>query len=424
MTTATDTLSVLIVDDEQPVRRTFQEWLTEANLDCAIYAAADAEAALRQANAHPIDLAILDWNLGAGHDGLRLLEDLYVFQPDIAAILVTGYAHQATPLDAMRMGVRDYLDKNQELDRDVFVKAVKKQLDRIRPVKRERELHQSLLRFRQTLNQALPLVRSAAAWNEPAALPEAVRTIVEFLIHQTSARDGVLLLRNIQADGAPQDGRVYDRAGRALDVVPIAFNRSIAAGAVSLGRPAAMANLRTDAIGVELQPFERDRRSILAVPVSAGPQTQVVVELFDKLDARGAIDASGFSSSDEHSAAQAIPLAAGLLGQAVAEKQTRDLLVEAVSAALDEAERLGRSLGPAESGTASEDPPQLVLDEVRRSLEQAGEDPLSTPAVIQLLEAVRALARRHGPAAIEHCTKLANDLRQLLDRQAGGTAGP
>ena len=33
----------------------------------------------------------------------------------IVAILVTGFAHQATPLDALRMGVRDYLDKNQDL---------------------------------------------------------------------------------------------------------------------------------------------------------------------------------------------------------------------------------------------------------------------------------------------------------------------
>ena len=32
--------------------------------------------------------------------------------------MITGFAHQATPLDAMRMGVRDYLDKNQDLDRD------------------------------------------------------------------------------------------------------------------------------------------------------------------------------------------------------------------------------------------------------------------------------------------------------------------
>src|SRR5205809_881067 len=73
------TETVLIVDDEEPVRRTFSEWLESAGLPCRILSAADAESALVQANQHIIDLAILDWNLGAGNHGLQLLEDLYPF---------------------------------------------------------------------------------------------------------------------------------------------------------------------------------------------------------------------------------------------------------------------------------------------------------------------------------------------------------
>src|SRR5579885_2535895 len=147
--------TVLIVDDEEPVRRTFREWLEGAGLDCRILAAADAEAALVLANQRPIDLAILDWNLGAGNDGLQLLEDLYLFNPDVVAIMVTGYAHQATPLDAMRMGVRDYLDKNQDLNRTTFLRAVRRQLERIRPARRERRLHQTLVAFRAAVEQVL-----------------------------------------------------------------------------------------------------------------------------------------------------------------------------------------------------------------------------------------------------------------------------
>src|SRR6202007_1743123 len=109
--------TILIVDDEESVRRTFREWLESANLGCRVFDAVGAESPLVQANQHTIDLAILDWNLGAGNDGLRLLEDLTLFHPDIIAIMITGYAHQATPLSAMRMGVRDYLDKNHDLDR-------------------------------------------------------------------------------------------------------------------------------------------------------------------------------------------------------------------------------------------------------------------------------------------------------------------
>src|ERR1700685_2101915 len=89
--------TILIVDDEEPVRRTFREWLAGAGLECEILTAHDAESALSLANEHTIDLAILDWALGAGDDGLQLLQDLSAFHPDVTAILITGYANQATP---------------------------------------------------------------------------------------------------------------------------------------------------------------------------------------------------------------------------------------------------------------------------------------------------------------------------------------
>src|SRR5580704_11579753 len=130
MKPGSDPETILVVDDEDPVRRTICEWLEGARLGCRVLAAADAEAALVHANSRRIDLAILDWNLGAGNDGLQLLEDLTVFNPDVVAIMITGFAHQATPLDAMRMGVRDYLDKNQDLDRGTFLRAVRRQLER------------------------------------------------------------------------------------------------------------------------------------------------------------------------------------------------------------------------------------------------------------------------------------------------------
>src|SRR5437016_2788905 len=87
------TETILIVDDEEPVRRTLREWLTAGDLNCTILIAADAESALKLANQHEVDLAILDWALGAGDDGLQLLEDLATFHPGVVAIMVTGYAN-------------------------------------------------------------------------------------------------------------------------------------------------------------------------------------------------------------------------------------------------------------------------------------------------------------------------------------------
>src|SRR5437764_2267667 len=226
--------TILIVDDEEPVRRTFGDWLSSSGLGCEVHTVGDAEAALLLANQHPVDLAILDWNLGSGSDGLQLLEDLAEFHPDVVAVLVTGYAHQATPLDALRMGVRDYLDKNQDLNRDTFLASVRKQLDRILPAKRQRDVNQRLAAFRAAVEKVLPLVQSAAALNDPVPLPRAVASLCRFLRQLTGAADGVLIVRHAPADDA-EVCQVYDAEVAPLDVDLVPFARSVAATGMGFG---------------------------------------------------------------------------------------------------------------------------------------------------------------------------------------------
>jgi two-component system nitrogen regulation response regulator NtrX len=237
------------------------------------------------ANRHAIDLAILDWNLGAGNDGLRLLEDLTLFHPDIAAIMITGFAHQATPLQAMRMGVRDYLDKNQDLDRSTFLKAVRRQLERIRPARRAKRLHRELMAFRATVEKVLPLVQAAAALHDPLPLPAAIGNLFRFLMRTTGARDGVFLVRDYDPERQPAEiCRAYDSKGQRLDVALVAFARSLAGSAISIQKPSLMDHLdrAASAGNLELQPFERGRRSLLAAPMNVAPGVQAVLELFDK----------------------------------------------------------------------------------------------------------------------------------------------
>jgi ActR/RegA family two-component response regulator len=400
--------TILIVDDEEPVRRTFQEWLAGSGLPCEVLVAADAEAALRLANRRLIDLAVLDWNLGAGNDGLRLLEDLSVFQPDIVAILVTGYAHQATPLHALRMGVRDYLDKNQDLNRQTFLAAVRKQLDRIRPAKQHRELHHQLAAFRSAVEKVLPLVQSSAALSDPVPLPTAVASLCRFLRHLTGAADTVLLIRHVAEDGT-ESCKVYDAAGAPLSVGLVPFARSLAATAVSMAEPSVMNSLGDSAAGtVELQPFERGRKSVLATPLTVGPGVHAVLELFDK--------PNGFTTEDRQLAAAAADIGAELLRQALADRQTQAALFDALAAAL-EATRAVTDLGPTDR--PEEPPPAAVLEALREHLTTTARAPGEADAALRLAEAVRSLAVRHGTPAVEHCIRIVESLRQTLDAIGG-----
>ncbi len=402
-----DDVLVLVVDDEESVRRTFLEWLRGANLGCEIRVAADAEESLRLANEAPIDLAILDWNLGAGDDGLQLLTDLSVFHPDIVAILVTGYANQATPLDAMRMGVRDYLDKNHDLDRDTFLKAVRKQLDLIRPAKRARLLHQSLVGFRETFGKILPLVQSASALTDPVPLPDAIHGLVRLVLQITQAEDGVLLVRHYDAQRTPAEiVKVYSASGDAIEAATVPFARSLAGSAVGQ-QDACVMNDMTQAAGfVDLQPFETNRRNVLALPMTVAPGVHAVLELFDKRS-------GDFSPEDQSLAKSAADLGAELLRQALGLRHQHQMLLDAVGAALMASESMSESLS---AGGAA---PAQVMDQLRQGLQGTESDPAAAEASLQLAEAIRLIARKHGPVALEHCLKLVDQVRGLLDEFAG-----
>jgi ActR/RegA family two-component response regulator len=412
---ATDT--ILIVDDEESVRQTFREWLDQGAHGCRILAAADAEAALTLANRETIDLAILDWNLGAGNDGLQLLEDLYLFNPDVVAIMITGFAHQATPLDAMRMGVRDYLDKNQDLDREAFLRSVNKQLERIRPAKRERKLHQSLARFREAVQMVLPLVRSAAALNDPVPLPIAIGSLFRFLIRTTGARDGVLLVRHYDAGRQPAEiCKAYAADGKEITVELVPFARSLAGSVASLQEPYAIAPLEhTAASGsVELQPFERGRSSLLAAPLAVAPGVQVVLELFDKQSPTG----KGFTDADRALAAAAAEFGAEMLRQALGEQQTHRVLFDAIEAALKASESVTQTLSSLGKSPLTE-PPPAVMETLREGLRSTPTSDLNADESVRLMEAVRVLAQHHGSAAVRHCTRLVQCVRELLDSTTG-----
>ena len=403
----TDAETILIVDDEDSVRRTFREWLTGQG--STILIAGDAESALKLANQHPIDLAVLDWNLGAGDDGLHLLQDLVVFHPDIVAILVTGYANQATPLDAMRMGVRDYLDKNHDLNRDTFLRAVKKQIDRIRPAKQARRLQRSLQEFRTSIEKTLPLVQSTSALTDPIQLPDAVRRLVRFTVQVTQAKDGVLLVRHYDpARKPPEWCRGYDVGGAEVAIGQTPFARSLAGAAISRDSASVMDLSGKARDGISLYPFEEGRSTVLVAPMAIGTGMHAVLELFDK--------PGGWSGDDQRLAQAAADLGTELIRHALGQSNQQQMLVGALAAALEASDRMASTLGPAKT---DEPAPAQVLDRLRQSLSAAAGDPALAQASVELAEAIRVLGHKHGIPALRHCHRLVDDLRELLDGITG-----
>jgi hypothetical protein len=296
---------------------------------------------------------------------------------------------------------------------------VGRQLDRIRPAKRERRLHQSLVAFRGAVEKVLPLVESAAALNDPVPLPQAIRSLIQFLIRLTNARDGVLLVRSHEPGREPAEiCRVYDATGQAVQGPLAPFARSVAATAVSMAEPCAMSDLDRAAQSgaVVLQPFERGRRSLLAAPLAVAPGVHVVLELFDKQGPQ-----ADFTEADQRLVGAAADFGAGVLRQALAERQTHQVLLDAVAAALGAGESVAQSLGGQPSTRPDEPPPPAVLDRLRSGLRSVSGRAVEADATLRLAEAIRVLALRHGHPAVEYCIRLVEDLRRLLDTATGQT---
>lgn len=399
--------TILIVDDEDSVRRTFHEWLAGANLGCELLAAADASAALTLANAHTIDLAILDWHLGAGNHGLQLLEDLAIFNPDVVAIMVTGFAHQATPLDAMRMGVRDYLDKNTDLKRETFVAAVRKQLDRLRPLKRQRQVQRALLAFRDAVEKVVPLVSTTATMNDPVPITESIRSLFGFLRRTTQARDGVMVVRSYDGAREPAEFcRVYDAEGTALTTAFVPWSQSLASAVVSMQDVCALNDLNQQAgtLGVQLQGFEKGRRHVLAAAVTVSPVLVVVLELFDK-EVKGGV--APFTDEDRRLVSAAVQFGAHVIRQALAERQMHGMLLETMGAAIKASDEFT-------AAPADQPPPEPVLDRLRQSLEASSLNVVDAPEAVKLAELLRELSVRHGAAATRFCIAMLESVDRLL----------
>ena len=99
---------VLVVDDEEVIASTLQEFLQGEGYDVAI--AHDAPSALALVERFEPDLALCDVQL-PGLDGLELLDRLLRMRPELLVLIITAYATVESAVASFRRGAHDYLMK-------------------------------------------------------------------------------------------------------------------------------------------------------------------------------------------------------------------------------------------------------------------------------------------------------------------------
>ncbi|HTZ02447.1 MAG TPA: response regulator [Xanthobacteraceae bacterium] len=106
-------LCILVVDDNQYMRKMIRNLLVNCGIK-DICEAADGVAALDSIRTMAPDVVILDWEMPmlSGPELVRIVRSPGVFpMPDIPIIILTGHCERWRVVEAVRLGVNEYLTK-------------------------------------------------------------------------------------------------------------------------------------------------------------------------------------------------------------------------------------------------------------------------------------------------------------------------
>jgi two-component system nitrogen regulation response regulator NtrX len=122
---------ILIVDDEADIRDLIADILRDEGHGTRD--ASDADGALREVNASPPALIILDiWLQGSRMDGIEVLKSVKRNNPDIPVVIISGHGNIEIAVAAIKQGAYDFIEKPFTADQLLVVTARALEANRLR----------------------------------------------------------------------------------------------------------------------------------------------------------------------------------------------------------------------------------------------------------------------------------------------------
>ena len=107
--------NILIVEDEDAIRRVLKKVLGEENPKYKLDEAPDGEKAISLIKTQHYDLVLCDIKMPK-KDGIEVLEFVSSYDSSIPIIMISGHGDLKTAVKAMRMGAYDYIEKPPDLN--------------------------------------------------------------------------------------------------------------------------------------------------------------------------------------------------------------------------------------------------------------------------------------------------------------------
>lgn len=109
-------LDILVVDDERDIRDLVSGVLSDEGYECRT--AGGSDEALSAIDEKRPSLVLLDvWLHGSAMDGLEVLDEIKVREPDLPVIIFSGHGNIDTAVSAVSRGAMDFIEKPFEAER-------------------------------------------------------------------------------------------------------------------------------------------------------------------------------------------------------------------------------------------------------------------------------------------------------------------
>ena len=118
---------ILIIEDEEAIRRVLNKILSEENSSYEIFQANDGASGFEMIKQEDFDLVLCDIKMPK-MDGIEVLQLIKKIKPDIPIVMISGHGDLETAVSTMRYGAYDYISKPPDLNR--LLNTVRNALDR------------------------------------------------------------------------------------------------------------------------------------------------------------------------------------------------------------------------------------------------------------------------------------------------------
>jgi len=107
---------ILIIEDEEPIRRVLFRILSEEDSSYEIHEAFDGKEGLKKIQNDSYDLILCDIKMPK-LDGIEVLQNANVSNKSLPFIMLTGHGNVSTAVEAMKLGAYDFISKPPDLNR-------------------------------------------------------------------------------------------------------------------------------------------------------------------------------------------------------------------------------------------------------------------------------------------------------------------